>query len=328
MVRAHAPGAPPRRQGAELPQAGARLVVPRSVRRARRHPDRPRHHVPPERGLPLSLLPRPHDLRRGRAQRRGDPPERHVEGDDVASGGRHMSNHFAKPAIHVQNVSSCVSNHALHATGLGRAIRTYGSEAVVFCSLGESSTSEGYFYEAVNGASREKLPVVFVVQDNGYGISVPKSDQTANLFASDNFAGLPERQDRPLRREGPLRLGPRDARGRRVREVRRGLRDRPRRVRPDPAPTRTPTGTSSTARPRSSPPRRRSTRSRASAGCSSRAAPSPRRRSPRSRPRTSASTTRRPTAAARRRIRTRPRSSTSSSPSRGRPRATASRASP
>jgi 2-oxoisovalerate dehydrogenase E1 component len=109
---------------------------------------------------------------------------------DVASGGRHMSNHFAKPAIHVQNVSSCVSNHAQHAAGLGRAVKTYGADAVVFCSVGESSTSEGYFYEAVNGASREKLPVVFVVQDNGYGISVPKSDQTANRFASDNFAGF------------------------------------------------------------------------------------------------------------------------------------------
>ena len=109
---------------------------------------------------------------------------------DVASGGRHMSNHFAKPAIHIQNVSSCVSNHAQHATGLGRAIKTYGADSVVYCSQGESSTSEGYFYEAVNGASREKLPVVFVVQDNGYGISVPKSDQTANLYASDNFSGF------------------------------------------------------------------------------------------------------------------------------------------
>ncbi len=109
---------------------------------------------------------------------------------DVASGGRHMSNHFAKPAIHVQNVSSCVSNHAQHAAGLGRAVKTYGADAIVFCSLGESSTSEGYFYEAVNGASREKLAVVFVVQDNGYGISVPKSDQTANPFASDNFSGF------------------------------------------------------------------------------------------------------------------------------------------
>ncbi|MBZ0267854.1 2-oxoisovalerate dehydrogenase, partial [bacterium] len=110
--------------------------------------------------------------------------------DDVASGGRHMSNHFAKPGIGIQNVSSSVANHAQHAAGLGRAIKTYGSDAVVFCSLGESSTSEGYFYEAVNGASRERLPVVFVVQDNGYGISVPKSEQTANPFSSDNFAGF------------------------------------------------------------------------------------------------------------------------------------------
>jgi 2-oxoisovalerate dehydrogenase E1 component len=109
---------------------------------------------------------------------------------DVASGGRHMSNHFAKPEIGIQNVSSCVSNHAQHAAGLGRAIKTYGKDAIVFCSVGESSTSEGYFYEAVNGASREKLPVVFVVQDNGYGISVPKQDQTANDFASDNFRGM------------------------------------------------------------------------------------------------------------------------------------------
>ncbi|HYB54114.1 MAG TPA: thiamine pyrophosphate-dependent enzyme [Thermoanaerobaculia bacterium] len=109
---------------------------------------------------------------------------------DVASGGRHMSNHFAKPEIGIQNVSSCVSNHAQHAAGLGRAIKTYRKDAIVFCSVGESSTSEGYFFEAVNGASREKLPVVFVVQDNGYGISVPKSDQTANVYASDNFTGI------------------------------------------------------------------------------------------------------------------------------------------
>jgi 2-oxoisovalerate dehydrogenase E1 component len=109
---------------------------------------------------------------------------------DVASGGRHMSNHFAKIATGIQNVSSSVSNHAQHAVGLARAVKTYRRDAVVYCSVGESSTSEGYFYEAVNGATREKVPVVFVVQDNAYGISVPKSDQTANLYASDNFAGF------------------------------------------------------------------------------------------------------------------------------------------
>ena len=53
--------------------------------------------------------------------------------------------------------------------------------AIVFCSVGESSTSEGYYYEAVNGASRERLPVVFVVQDNGYGI--PAADQSGWVAA-------------------------------------------------------------------------------------------------------------------------------------------------
>lgn len=109
---------------------------------------------------------------------------------DVASGGRHMSNHFAKPEIGIQNVSSTVANHAQHAAGLARAIKTYRKDSIVFCSVGESALSEGFFYEAVNGASREKLPVIFVVQDNGYGISVPKSDQTANPIPSDNFSGF------------------------------------------------------------------------------------------------------------------------------------------
>lgn len=107
--------------------------------------------------------------------------------DDIASGGRHMSNHFAKPAWNIHNVSSATGNHALHAVGVGRALKYYKSEGISYCSLGESSTSEGYVYEAINGASREKLPVVFVIQDNGFGISVPKEDQTANPRAADNF---------------------------------------------------------------------------------------------------------------------------------------------
>jgi 2-oxoisovalerate dehydrogenase E1 component len=110
---------------------------------------------------------------------------------DVAGGGRHMSNHLAKPAWNIHNVSSATGNHTLHATGLGRAIKTYEEkDAVVISSQGESSVSEGYVYEAINGASREKLPVVFVFQDNGYGISVPKEDQTANRKVARNFEGF------------------------------------------------------------------------------------------------------------------------------------------
>ena len=106
---------------------------------------------------------------------------------DIASGGRHMSNHFAKPAWNIHNVSSSTGNHTLHAVGVARAIKYYGSNGVAISSQGESSASEGYVYEAINGASREELPVIFVFQDNGYGISVPKSDQTANPRVSDNF---------------------------------------------------------------------------------------------------------------------------------------------
>lgn len=110
---------------------------------------------------------------------------------DVAGGGRHMSNHFAKPAWNIHNVSSCTGNHTLHASGLGRALKTYGEkDAVVISSQGESSVSEGYVYEAINGASNEQLPVVFVFQDNGYGISVPKQDQTANRKVAKNFEGF------------------------------------------------------------------------------------------------------------------------------------------
>jgi len=109
---------------------------------------------------------------------------------DKASGGRHMSNHFAKPEWNIHNVSSCTGNHTQIAAGTARAIKTYKSDGVVFSSQGESSVSEGYVYEAINGASNEKLPVVFVFQDNGYGISVPKKDQTANRKVANNFTGF------------------------------------------------------------------------------------------------------------------------------------------
>ncbi|MBC7714458.1 MAG: 2-oxoisovalerate dehydrogenase [Rhizobacter sp.] len=109
---------------------------------------------------------------------------------DLASGGRHMSNHFAKPEWHIHNVSSNTGNHTLHAVGVARAMKRYKHKGVAFSSQGESSVSEGYCYEAINGASNEKLPVVFVFQDNGYGISVPKRDQTANERVADNFSGF------------------------------------------------------------------------------------------------------------------------------------------
>ncbi|MEO5929335.1 MAG: thiamine pyrophosphate-dependent enzyme [Candidatus Kapaibacterium sp.] len=109
---------------------------------------------------------------------------------DVAGGGRHMSNHFAKPSIGIQNGSSCTGNQAPHAVGVAKAIKYYKSDAVSFYSGGESACSEGYFYEAVNGATAHKYPVIFVVQNNGYGISVPIIEASANPRVSDNFRGF------------------------------------------------------------------------------------------------------------------------------------------
>jgi 2-oxoisovalerate dehydrogenase E1 component len=112
------------------------------------------------------------------------------KGTDIASGGRHMSNHFAKPEWNIQNVSSATGNHTLHAVGTARGIKRYGAKGVAISSQGESSTSEGYVFEAINGASNEKLPVLFVFQDNQYGISVPQKDQSANRRAAENYRGI------------------------------------------------------------------------------------------------------------------------------------------
>ena len=109
---------------------------------------------------------------------------------DPGSGGRHMSNHFAKPKWHIENISSATGTHDLHAAGVARAMVYYGHKGVAITSHGESATSEGFVYEAINGASLERLPVIFVIQDNGYGISVPKSEQTANRKVAENFSGF------------------------------------------------------------------------------------------------------------------------------------------
>jgi 2-oxoisovalerate dehydrogenase E1 component len=109
---------------------------------------------------------------------------------DPSSGGRHMSNHFGKAEFNIHNTSSSTGNHTQHASGVGRAFKRYNHKGVVVSSQGESSVSEGYVYEAINGASNEKLPVIFVFQDNGYGISVPKEDQTANRRVANNFSGF------------------------------------------------------------------------------------------------------------------------------------------
>ncbi len=109
---------------------------------------------------------------------------------DVAGGGRHMSNHFAKPSIRIQSVSSATGNHSLHAVGVARAIKKYKGDEIAFASFGEAAASEGYVFEALHGAAREKLPVIIVIQNNKYGISVPIEEQSVSADVSDNFSGI------------------------------------------------------------------------------------------------------------------------------------------
>ena len=109
---------------------------------------------------------------------------------DVAGGGRHMSNHFAKMSMNIETHSSLTDNQAQHAAGCARALKYYKKEAVAIFSGGESGTSEGFFYEAVNGSTREKIPAIFVIQNNKYGISVPVYEQSANTRVADNFRGF------------------------------------------------------------------------------------------------------------------------------------------
>jgi 2-oxoisovalerate dehydrogenase E1 component len=114
---------------------------------------------------------------------------------DPASGGRQMPSHWSSPERHIVSQSSATSTQCLHAVGCAEAGRyfsrhpeatekhegdyrawrdvTFHGDEVVYVSVGEGSTSQGEFWESLNTASNEKLPVIFVVEDNGYAISVP-----------------------------------------------------------------------------------------------------------------------------------------------------------
>jgi 2-oxoisovalerate dehydrogenase E1 component len=114
---------------------------------------------------------------------------------DPASGGRQMPSHWSSPQLHIVSSSSSTSTQCLHAVGCAEAGRyftrhpeaaqkhegdyrawrdvTFHGDEVVYVSVGEGSTSQGEFWESLNTASNEKLPVIFVIEDNGYAISVP-----------------------------------------------------------------------------------------------------------------------------------------------------------
>jgi 2-oxoisovalerate dehydrogenase E1 component len=103
-----------------------------------------------------------------------------AKADDPNSGGRQMSEHYSSRERHILPLSSSVGSQFLPAVGVGLAIRRDpGLDAYVYCSCGDGATSQGEFHEAMNWAARAGIPVLFLVQDNKYAISVPVQDQTA-----------------------------------------------------------------------------------------------------------------------------------------------------
>lgn len=95
------------------------------------------------------------------------------------SGGRMMPEHFTHKQLRIPCQSSCVGSQFLQAVGVAKAVQLSGRDEVVYVSSGDGATSQGDFHEALNFACLHRLGVVFVIQDNGWAISVPVLDQTA-----------------------------------------------------------------------------------------------------------------------------------------------------
>ena len=113
--------------------------------------------------------------------------------DDPSSGGRQMPSHWGFPTLHIVSASSPTGTHYVQAVGCaqaGRYLAPDSDEVTLICS-GEGATSEGEFWEALNAACLEKLPVVFLIEDNGYAISVPVECQTAGGNVARLLAGFP-----------------------------------------------------------------------------------------------------------------------------------------
>ena len=99
--------------------------------------------------------------------------------DDPSSGGRQLPHHFSKREFNIVTQSSATGTQYLQAVGCAMACKLNKIKEVVYVSSGEGTTSQGDFHEALNWSSREKLPVIFHVQDNEYAISVHISEQTS-----------------------------------------------------------------------------------------------------------------------------------------------------
>ena len=123
---------------------------------------------------------------------------------DPNSHGRQMPSHWGSMELNVPSQSSCTGSQALHAVGAAEAsfrasiseelkekVKGFKGDEVVYMSIGDGTTSEGEVWEALNTACNLKLPVIFLVEDNGYAISVPVEVNTAGGDISKLVSGFP-----------------------------------------------------------------------------------------------------------------------------------------
>ena len=124
---------------------------------------------------------------------------------DPASGGRQMPAHHGDTRFNIVSASSPTGTQFLQAVGaaeaglraaiapeLRRHLQTFAEDEIVVCTAGDGTTSEGEFWEALNTACNLKLPVLFVIEDNEYAISVPVEVQTAGGSISRLLTGFPD----------------------------------------------------------------------------------------------------------------------------------------
>ena len=123
-----------------------------------------------EKGVAVSLGMDLKDLFLGMLSRDGDPN----------SGGVNMPEQWSSRELKLVSQTACTGSQYLPAVGMAKACKENGNGQLVYVSSGEGATSEGEFFEALNWAQRETLPVLFVVQNNGYAISVPQASQTSS----------------------------------------------------------------------------------------------------------------------------------------------------
>jgi 2-oxoisovalerate dehydrogenase E1 component alpha subunit len=110
--------------------------------------------------------------------------------EEPTSGGRQMPSHFSIKNMNVISHSAPVATQCVHAAGIGLAIKLHQEDKVVLTALGEGSTAQGEWYEAVNWAAVHQLPVIFMIENNMYAISEPMEKQMAVKSAAEKACGL------------------------------------------------------------------------------------------------------------------------------------------